>query len=131
MYDDESFLLAFESCALPPETFDHRAHIRVAFLYLSRLPFLEACIAMRNSLQRYAAHIGRAGLYHETITVAYVSILSQRMADAPGLDWAALIAANPDLLDRTLLMRYYTAEALAANDARQRFVLAQRESLHA
>lgn len=40
--DDRCFVAALESCALPSEAFDHRAHVRLAWLYLKEQPLLEA-----------------------------------------------------------------------------------------
>lgn len=39
---DEDFLHAFETCTLPPESFHHVAHVRLAFLYLSRATAVDA-----------------------------------------------------------------------------------------
>ena len=41
MSDDE-FLAQFENCTLPFDQWTHRAHVRVAYLYLRRHPFREA-----------------------------------------------------------------------------------------
>jgi hypothetical protein len=78
---------------------------------------------MRDSLRRFAARAGKANLYHETITVAFMSIVLERMGRSPELGWDALLAANPDLCERGLLTRYYRPETLASPVARQRFVL--------
>jgi len=126
---DTEFLHAFEAATLPPQAFDHRAHLRAACLYLERRPFLEACIAMRDGLRRYAAHIGRAGLYHETLTVAFMSVVGERLAAAPGLSWQALLERHPELCERDLLERYYDPARLASAAARARFVLNERGAL--
>jgi hypothetical protein len=123
---DAEFLAAFESATLPPTSFDHRAHLRVACLYLADRPFLEACIAMRDGLRRFAASIGKAGLYHETITVAFMSIVAGRMAADPGAGWESLLRQNPDLCDRGLLARYIEPGVLASEGARARLVLGER-----
>ena len=41
MTDDE-FLAAFEACAFARGGWTHESHVRMAWLYLSRLPFAEA-----------------------------------------------------------------------------------------
>ncbi|HEY9104153.1 hypothetical protein [Chitinimonas sp.] len=120
---DEDFLATFEAAALAPGEFNHRAHLRVAYLYLCRLPFLEACLAMRDGLRRFAVQIGKPGLYHETLTVAFMSLLAERIADAPGADWVSFADANPALFDRELLAAYYQPATLASEAARRRLVL--------
>ncbi|RQP23377.1 hypothetical protein [Piscinibacter terrae] len=120
---DAEFILSFEEGRLPPEQFDHRAHLRAAFCYLSRHPFLEACVAMRDGLQRFAARIGKAGLYHETITVAFMSLMSERMQRHPQADWETFIARHSDLCERDLLSRYYRSETLASPLSRVSFLM--------
>jgi N-formylglutamate deformylase len=123
---DADFLAAFESVTLPPHSFDHRGHLRVACLYLADKPFLEACIAMRDGLRRFAASIGKAGLYHETVTIAFMSIVADRMAAEPGVPWEELLRRHPDLCDRGLLARYVEPGVLASEGARARLVLGAR-----
>ncbi len=122
--NDDEFLAAFESGALAPAAFDHAAHLRTAFALLARRPFLEACIAMRDGLRTLARRAGREGLYHETITIAFMSIVLERMRQEPVADSIAFIARHPDLSDRDLLARYYRAATLQSAAARERFVLA-------
>ena len=122
MTDDE-FVHAFESGALAPAAFDHAAHLRVAFTLLARRPFLEACIAMRDGLRDIARRAGRPGLYHETITIAFMSIVLERMRREPAADSLAFIARHPELSERDLLARYYRPATLQSAAARERFVL--------
>src|ERR1700761_930573 len=100
---DDDFADAFEAGAIAPPDFDHRAHLRAAFCLLRRAPFLEACIRMRDGLVALAARAGKPGLYHETITIAFMSLVMQRLAAAPAVGWTDFIAAHPELADRALL----------------------------
>jgi hypothetical protein len=128
---DADFLLAFEAGHLPPAEFDHRAHLRAAWCYLERQPFLEACIAMRDGLRRFAARIGKAGLYHETITVAFMSLVDERRRAHGGTGWETLVARCPELLDRRLLSRYYREDVLASPAARAGFMLCTLQAVGA
>ena len=120
---DDDFVDAFELGNLAAADFDHRAHLRAAFCLVRRRPFLEACIAMRDGVRGIAARAGRPGLYHETITVAFMSIVSQRVAEHPGLAWDDFFTAQPDLVDRALLGRWYARETLESALARAQFVM--------
>ena len=122
MTDDE-FVEGFETGNLLPADFDHRAHLRAAFCLVRRRPFLESCIAMRDGLRDIARRAGRPGLYHETITVAFMSVVAQRAASDPGLAWDGFIAAHPDLMERALLARWYGRETLESAQARAQFVM--------
>jgi hypothetical protein len=123
LMSDDDFAEAFELGNIAPADFDHAAHLRAAFCLVRRDPFLEACIAMRNGLQDLARRAGRPGLYHETITLAFMSIVAQRVAGQPVLGWDGFLAAHPDLADRALLGRWYRRETLESAQARARFVM--------
>jgi hypothetical protein len=128
---DEEFLAAFEWCTLPRAEWTHAAHVRLAWLYLGRLPFDQALGQVRDGIRRYNAAHGSDG-YHETITVAFVVLIRSRMADeGAGEGFAGFQARNPDLLDRGLLLlgRHYDPATLSSAVARQRFVVPDRESL--
>ncbi len=55
--------------------------------------------------------IGAAGKCHETITVAWMLLIADRMAVSPVLHWTELAAPHPDLLARQppSLARHYSA----------------------
>ena len=120
---DDDFVEAFELGNITPADFDHRAHLRAAFCLVHRRPFLEACIAMRDGVQGIARRAGRPGLYHETITVAFMSIVAQRAASRPGVAWDDFLAAQPDLMDRALMGRWYDSATLESAQARVQFVM--------
>ncbi len=124
---DDDFLAALEGGALPAGSFDHSAHVRAAYLYLKRRGFIEGMAAFRASLLGYATRHGAAGKYHETITVAFLTVIHERLHEAPpGSGWPEFAARNPDLFDRDFLDRYYRRETLASPRARAIFLLEKR-----
>jgi glutamine synthetase adenylyltransferase len=79
-------------------------------------------------MKHFAAHHGATGLYHETITVAYVLLIAERLATSRDLSWTAFSAAHPDLLARrpSILDRYYDEATLKSPQAREGFVMPVR-----
>jgi hypothetical protein len=127
MSDDELFE-RFGAGTLPVEDFHHREHVRVAFLYLGRYPALEALERFSLALKKLAASAGKPGLYHETITWAFLLLIRERLAafGAEGRpSWTDFSNANPDLLDwkENILKKYYREETLASPQARATFLL--------
>lgn len=124
--DDNEFLKAFEACSLSGDEFHHSDHLRVAWLYLCSLPLLVAIERFRECLQRFARHHGAPGLYHETITWAYLLLIHERMNGEASFE--IFRAANPDLFSwkPSILDRYYRAETLASERARRTFLLPDR-----
>jgi hypothetical protein len=115
---DEELVRGFEAAALPPGTFGHVEHVRVAWWYLRRHPWPSAMERIRTGLQRFAAAAGKPDRYHETITVAYARMIVARLALDSAGDWDAFAARNADLFERGLLERYYRPETLASEEAR-------------
>ncbi len=132
--DDGAFLAAFEACALPESAFHHRDHIRLAFLMLREAPLAAALERFVAGLRRFAAHLGKAGLYHETITWAYFFLIHERLRRADeespsgAVSWADFAAANPDLFvwQPSILAAYYREETLRSDLARASFLLPDR-----
>jgi hypothetical protein len=121
--DDETFLARFLDRELAAEHFDHRAHLRLAWLYLQRYPLLEACARMCADTRDFAAALGAAEKYHHTITEALMRISYQRMCDRRQA-FDTFLAANSDLLNdaRGLLARHYSDECLHSIVARGAWV---------
>jgi hypothetical protein len=126
---DQEFLAALESCALPAAQFRHRDHLRAGWLYLQGMPFGAALDRMRETLRRYAASHGQPERYHETITVAYMSLLQTHRMLRPADTWEEFAAANPALFEPRLLAHFYDRATLDSALARRVFVLESRPEL--
>ena len=114
---------AFLHDEVVPAHFHHRDHVRVAYEILRRHDFADAASAYARGLKRIAAKAGAPGAYHETITLAFLALIAERSAEARYDDFEAFAAANPDLLDKQALSKWYPPEQLASPIARQTFVL--------
>jgi hypothetical protein len=123
--NDDVFLAAFEACTLRREEWTHRAHVRMAWLYLRRLPFEEALARIRSGIQKLNAEVVQSAGYHETITVALSRIIGARIRDDPReLHFDVFAAHEPDLLDGDcrILLSYYSRETIMTSRAKARFV---------
>ena len=118
----------FENCTLPNASFHHPDHVHVVWSYLRRMPLAAALERFQASLKRFATHHGKPGLYHETITCAYVVLVNERMVK--GETWEEFCARNPDVLTwrPSVLDRYYRRETLESDLARRVFVFPDRVS---
>lgn len=125
--DDTAFLAAFRDGSLPTDQFRHRDHVRMAWLYV-RAHGAGAADAFATDLRRFAAAKGVPGLYHATITGAYIALIAERDAAMPGASWESFATAHGDLLawKPGVLDRYYSAERLWSPAARARFLMPDR-----
>ena len=125
---NEEIIEEFEHSRAPGASFHQADHIRVAFAYLSQYPVLEALQKFCDALQRFAAVQGNPGLYHETITWAYLFLIRERMMRVEQRQtWEEFAAANRDLLTWEkskggVLGQYYQPETLTSAAARATFL---------
>jgi hypothetical protein len=127
---NEELIRRFEDDALPEDSFHHADHVRLAFAYLCQYPALRALEKFSTALKRFAAARGKAQLYNETVTCAYLFLIHERMARCEGADWEEFARRNPELLvwKNGLLDRYYREATLKSDIARRVFVLPDRIS---
>lgn len=141
---DAELVARFEALSLAPADFGHREHVRLAYAMLADLgDFGDAAVRYRRGLRAFAAHVGAAGKYHETLTSAYLALVHERMfelyrergvdpadrAARVGITSQELLARFPDLADHKTgaLARYYDVRTIAASPtARAVFVLPER-----
>jgi hypothetical protein len=121
-------LRALETGALDPSAFPHSEHVRLAYEMLERYPFGEAVARFSRGVKLLAAKAGRPEIYHETITVAFLAVIGERRARAKYEIWTEFKANNSDLFDKRCLGKWYGAEQLGSDLARQTFCLPAQRS---
>jgi hypothetical protein len=124
------FLASFEARTLPFAQWTHRAHVKVAFLYLRTLPFESALAKVRAGVRAYNAANevpeGPTSGYNETTTVAFLHLVAATMAaygeafPAPTAD--TFCDAHPQLMTRHALRLFYSPQRRMDPRAKTQFV---------
>jgi hypothetical protein len=127
---DDAFLAAFEGRALPFAEWTHRAHVKVAYLYLGRHPLPVALGKIRAGIRAYnaanAVPESPTSGYNETTTVAFVHLVAATMAaygaafPTPTAD--AFCDAHPQLMTRHALRLFYSPQRRMDPRAKTEFV---------
>ncbi|HVV58939.1 MAG TPA: flavin reductase family protein [Gaiellaceae bacterium] len=105
---DDELLDAFESGSIGDDDFPHARHVRVAWLLARKYGRAEGFERLATGIQGIARRAGRPDAYHVTITRAWFELIAP-VAD-PG--------HHPELMDKSLLGRYYSSSRLAAGRER-------------
>ena len=129
---DQEFRSAFEAMQVSPADFDHRAHVRLAYIYLCEGGVEQAHVAMRDAILGFLRHLGvDESKYHETITRAWIMALRHFMdrSAAPASSSSEFVERNPELLDSGIMLSHYSAEVLFSDAARSRFVAPDVEEI--
>jgi hypothetical protein len=121
----EGVVRGFETCELPPSEFNHREHLVVALVYLTRESDAEALRRIRANIAKYAsAHGVSPSLYHETITVFWLRRVRAFVARA-GSGRGLAEMANEVLSEcgpSRLVFDYYSRELVGSDAARRGWV---------
>jgi hypothetical protein len=128
--DDDEFLRQFQDCSLPFDCWTHRAHVKVAFLYLRDHQFDEALAKMRAGIKSYnAAHDvpeTETRGYNETITCAMMQLVAATIAayrdtfPTPTAD--AFCDTHSQLLNKHVLRLFYSPGRRMHPEAKSRFI---------
>ena len=121
---DREFRAAFEAGAYAPADFSHRAHVRLAYVYLAESDVDLALERMRAALVSFLSHHGiPASKYHATLTRAWILAVHHFMHRSPEASSSDdFIARNPMLLDSKIMLTHYSADLLFSDEARAGFV---------
>ena len=118
----------FEACAIPAKVWTHAAHMTVGLWHVARYGRDEALVRLRAGIRRLnESHGGvnsaTAG-YHETITAAYVMLLSQFLEHYDGTPLGDVVAdaLGGPLAAKDMLLAFYSRERLMSTEARAAWV---------
>jgi len=124
----DDLVARFRARTLPKQEWTHLAHLAVGAWHVHRHGPEEALTLLRDGITRLNEAHGTvnddAGGYHETITRAYVRLLSDFIRGQPGIaaaDCVQAVLAGP-LAGKTALLRYYSKERLVSVPARKGWV---------
>ena len=106
-----------------PAVFPHEEHIRMGFEMLRQLDFAETVFRFSAALRAMTARIGKPQAFHQTMTIAFLSLIAERADAGQYANFDSFARANADLFDRSALFRWYAPARLATDAARRTFLL--------
>ncbi len=113
---------------LDPHSFDHKDHVGVAFEAMARHDFFEAAHLLADGLRGLAERAGVPEKFNATVTMAYLSLIAERMHKGAYSDGNAFLRANPDVMDKNVLAPWYSKERLNAAVSKTIPVLPEQHS---
>jgi hypothetical protein len=123
MYPECPELARFMRGEIDAADFPHREHVRMAFEMLRRLDFAESVWRFSRTLRLMAVKAGKPQAFSQTVTIAFLSLIAERMELSRPADFSAFARDNPEVFDKEVLARWYPREQLAAEITRRVFVL--------
>jgi hypothetical protein len=128
--DDHELLSQFENLTLPFAQWTHRAHVKVAYLYLRQHPFPQAMEKLRNGIKAYNAANNRPDGptegYNETTTHAMAHLICAVMRaydkTHPVTTADSFCDMHPQLMSQYVLRFFYTVQKRTDPRAKFEFV---------
>jgi hypothetical protein len=114
-------LEAFLNGEVDGADFHHAHHVRAAFELLKLHDFATAAKLFSDGIKAMNARTGNPDFHHMTLTIGFMAVIAER-ADA-FQNYDAFIAACPELLDKAILLRWYTPGRIGTALARRTFLL--------
>jgi hypothetical protein len=112
---DVAMARALERGEVSNAGFRHADHLRVAWVYLEECGGADAAFArMAATLRRFTASVGKPEKYSESLTAFWIHQLASARAVMPGAGLEAVLRACPRLLDKDLVLAYYSADAASS-----------------
>ena len=108
---------------LDAATFPHREHVRMGFEMLRRHDFAETVFHFSSTLRVMTARAGKPQAFHQTVTIAFLSLIAERIESGDYADFDSFARENADLFEKSALSRWYPSERLATDAARRTFLL--------
>ena len=121
--DYAKFLQSFEACEIDASEFGHIDHVGVAFEMLRKYDFLNAAANYSTCINTIATRAGAEDKFNTTITLAFLSLIAERMQVSQTDSFAEFIEENVDLMSGNLLARWYSKDRLTSDLARSVFLM--------
>ena len=121
--DINSIANNFEARTVDVAKFKHIDHIAAACGLLLKYDFEEAAYHYARTLRSLTAEAGAAHKFNVTVTIAFLGLIKERMMTTPHETFEEFMAVNTDLITQKPLSRWYSANRLKSNMARNTFLL--------
>jgi hypothetical protein len=113
----------FERHEVDASSFGHVEHVQVAYEMLQRHSFLDASTRYAEAINSIAIKAGAPEKFNVTITLAFMSLIAERLHQSKHANFEQFLELNEDLKSSRVLNRWYTKEQLKSDFARNHFLL--------
>ncbi|MEQ9298622.1 MAG: hypothetical protein RIF33_08665 [Cyclobacteriaceae bacterium] len=123
-YTDEELETIFASFRLKPLMFTHEAHLRLAYVHISKYEPEQAAQNMCEQIKGYAESLSVPEKFNMTVTIASIKAMHHFMSKAKSDNFKGLTQEFPQLLTdfREIIAQHYSFNVFADLQAKQEYV---------
>jgi hypothetical protein len=121
---DEEFENKFADSSLAPTSFSHEAHIRLAWIHISKYGEIKAILNITEQLKRFVQLLGAQSKYNETLTIAAIMVVNHFMENNEYKTFKEFIINNQRLKYefKELINAHYSFDIFNSIEAKQKYI---------
>ncbi len=121
---DAEFENQFASAQLNPSLFSHEAHLRLAYIHISKYGEEQAITNITSQIWRYVKKLGAEDKFNKTLTVAAIKAIHHFMQKSESDNFKDLIIEFPrlKLRFRELMAAHYKVDIYNSLIAKKQFL---------
>lgn len=121
---DQEFEQQFRECTLNPELFTHEAHLRLAWIHVTKYGESTALNNISHQLMNYVAFVGASNKYNHTLTIAGIKAVYHFINKSSSGNFKEFIEEFPKLKTnfRDLMQVHYQEDIFNSEKAKQDYI---------
>lgn len=121
---DRAFEVAFENCQIPATLFSHEAHLRLAWIHVSKYGLAAAEKNIQQQLEQFVTFVGAKDKYHKTLTIAAIRSVAHFVGNSHANKFKDFISEFPQLNKefRALVANHYSFDIFNSQEAKRTFI---------
>lgn len=121
---DIEFENQFEEGVLDEALFTHEAHLRLAWIHITKYGITKAVNNIRFQIRNYTKILGEEDIYNETLTVASLYIVESYIQNSQSKDFSGFIKEFPELKSnfKELIQKHYSFDVFSSIKAKKEFI---------
>ena len=122
---DTEFETQFQNCSLDPAIFTHEAHLRLAWIHITKYGAEIAIDNIRSQLQNFVDSLGAKNKYNETVTVAATKAVYHFILKSKTNNFKDFITENSRLKTnfKELLAFHYQTDIFNSPTAKEKYLV--------
>ena len=123
-YTDLQFETSFKNCTFNPEIFSHEAHLRLAWIHITKYGQEAAISNVCAQLINFVEFAGAKGKYNQTLTIAAIKAVNHFVNKANFGNFQGFITEFPMLKYhfKELMNSHYTIDIFNHEKAKKKFI---------
>ncbi len=120
---DEEYEQQFERCTFKPKLFTHEAHLRLAYIHITKYGREAAENNMCKQIKEYAEYFGATDKFNKTVTIASVKTMHHFMRKSGSSGFRQLMEQYPQIISdfKGLLGKHYSYNVFGDKEAKKEF----------